>query len=905
MEHFIISISNILQSPYFLLSVLCFSITVKIGYIIQFISVMWRKNVVLKPLLFLLVSITCALIGDVTWLMKLMRSLFLPLPYFVLMFFIRIAWAALIIQYQTLSLFLQALTQPQYKVNLLYHITNCITLLCSGYFAYLAFFHPFDFMMRSDREIALLAGNTPETFIMRYMVPFLIGSFSLIGIFVAMSHAQKKELPKILRKQIRLFMLFFITPYFCIEFILATWLTAINQLLFVVSTSTLMLALAIYYCLHKVLKVRFLNTTSRVHGAQKPHIIGEFKNVLRELSNATNTQEFTHITQLFFKEAFGLPGNTVHLTIREQYPQEDKSAQSPYNELVESFVVEHDELFNPLEGPPVSLLVLDEIAFNNFYEPTQANTILINFLSSKIKADVFLPIYSNKALVGYITIAAGARNECISHTEQDAMGAFASYLGNVINLLHHRNVHTLLYKEKKLKDSLYTKHQEINHYKESVHSFLRRTKQKMLGIVFYKNGHFNKANNDAEKLISIDPNVQEGHPLSKALKEVARYVETFNTPYTLPAKDVSGNPLLLSGVPHLKQKHTIITVCYPDISDVILQQMHLLHDPNDWDYLLYLSSTKTGALINTFIPANEERLLNIKIKLLKAALNKKALFLNVPDGDLLPTVKLLHAISLRETLHTLSLSSPTRIDTIGPTLFGTAHRTVYERPLLQKLHNGTLFIKDIHYLDIATQAYLTEFISCGWHRLYESEQTLSSNTRIICSSHQKLSDLVQKGRFSPELYSLLKKQSVSIPSLLTLPTKEQESLITGFGDMLINSYTVKNIFALTKKEKQKILELQPATLHELTSRVEQMLLKKTNAMPASSDAYFNSGFEDPELILAGRLGKQALKDEHIMAMLWEKFKNQNKIALFLGVNRSSVNRRFKAFQIGENSEGIA
>ncbi len=905
MEYFITSIYDIIQSPYFLLSVLCFSITVKIGYIVQFIAVIWRKNVVLKPLIFLLVSITSALIGDVTWLIKLMRSLFLPIPYFVLIFFIRIAWAALVIQYQTLSLFLQALTQTHYKKNFLYYITNCVTFLCSGYFAYLAFFRPFDFMIKSERDVALLAGNTPETFIMRYIVPLLIGSFSLIGLFVAITHAQKKGLPKILRKQIRLFALFFITPYFCIEFILATWLTTINHLLFVVSTSTLMLALAVYYCLHRVLKVRFLNTAPRVHGAQKPHIIGEFKNVLRELSNATNTQELTHITQHFFKEAFGLLGNTVCLAVREQYPQEDKSTQSPYDELIESFIAEHDEFFNPIKGSPISILVLDEIEFNNFYEPTRANSTLIHFLSSKIKADVFVPIYSNKTLVGYITIAAEARSECISHTEQDSMGAFATYLGNVINLLHHRNVHTLLYKEKKLKDSLYTKHQEINHYKESVHSFLRRTKQKMLGIVFYKNGHFNRANNDAEKLISIDPNVQEGHPLSKSLKEVARYVETFNTPYTLPAKDVSGNPLLLSGVPHLKQKHTIITVCYPDISDVILQQMHLLYDPNDWDYLLYLSSTKAGTLINSFIPSNEEFVLNIKINLLKVALSKKALLLNVPDDDLLPTVKLLHTISLRETLHTLSLSSPTSIDSIGPTLFGSAHRTVYEKPLLQKLHNGTLFIKDIHYLDITTQSYLTEFISCGWHRLYGSEQTISSNTRIICSSHQKLSDLVQKGRFSPELYSLLKKQSVSIPSLNTLPTKEQESLITEFADMLINSYTIKNIFAITEKEKQKILELHPATLNELKSRVEQILLKKADTMPASSNTYFNNGFEDPELILAGRLGKQALKDEHIMTMLWEKFKNQNKIALFLGVNRSSVNRRFKAFQIGENSEGIA
>ena len=39
----------------------------------------------------------------------------------------------------------------------------------------------------------------------------------------------------------------------------------------------------------------------------------------------------------------------------------------------------------------------------------------------------------------------------------------------------------------------------------------------------------------------------------------------------------------------------------------------------------------------------------------------------------------------------------------------------------------------------------------------------------------------------------------------------------------------------------------------------------------------------------------ALKDPKIMVMLWNKFKNQNKIANILGVNRSSVNRRCKEY----------
>jgi len=894
MEQYIISLYQAAQSPFFLFSVLCFAIVIKFNYVVHFISALWKKDVVIRPLLFLLISMTSALICDITWLIKLSQSLFIPMPYYVVVFFIRIAWAFLAVQYQSLSLFLQALTQPKFKFKKWHTFTTAITGIFFFYFIYRALFHPFTLAEIAERDIARASMDNPEFLIMRYIIPVLVYSYPILGLVYVFRNMRSFKLPKLLRRQVKLFTVFFVMPYLLIEFILATCFSSINDMYFTISISTLLLTLALYYCMKNVLKVRLVNSSPRAIGIQQTRVIDEFKTVLRGLSEASNTQELTHITQLFFKEAFSIPHNTVHLTIREHYPQEEKQNRSSRDDMIEAFMATHDGLD--------TFLVRDEITFSNFYEQTKHNTDSIAFLKA-LDADVFLPIYSNKKLVGYITVDLGARTNHLTHSEQDAMLAFATYLGNITNLLRHRTVHTLLYKEKKLKDSLYNKHQEINLYKESVHGFLRHSKQKMLGILFYKNGHFNRANADAKKLIPFDPNLQEGHPLSKSLQEVARYVETFNTPFSLHAKDSAGNPLLLSGVPHLQHQHTIITASYPDISDVILQQMHLLADPNDWDYLLYLSSTKAGALINAALPSNEETILNTKIQLLKTALNKKAVLLSASQEDLNDTAKLIHAISMHETLHTLTLTTPTSFAAIAPTLFGTAQQS-NQTPLLEKLVNGTLYIKNIHHLDHKSQTTLAELISFGWYRYPQSEQTASSSTRIICSSNQILSTQVHAGRFSTDLYALLKKEIVKIPSIASLAFKEQESLIDGFTDQHITSHALKNICALSQKEKQKIIDSQPVSLQELKHQVQQALQEKTYTIPFEAGKTHNASFDDPELLLAGRLGKQALKHEHIMQLLWKKFQNQNKIALFLGVNRSSVNRRFKAFQIGHNSEGV-
>ena len=88
-------------------------------------------------------------------------------------------------------------------------------------------------------------------------------------------------------------------------------------------------------------------------------------------------------------------------------------------------------------------------------------------------------------------------------------------------------------------------------------------------------------------------------------------------------------------------------------------------------------------------------------------------------------------------------------------------------------------------------------------------------------------------------------------------------------------------------------------MQELKSKVQSLLVQKSKKNQIYQETQFDPAYEvtDPDLIQAARLGKHALKDHKTMVMLWNKFKNQNKIAMFLGVNRSSVNRRCKEFNL--------
>lgn len=80
-----------------------------------------------------------------------------------------------------------------------------------------------------------------------------------------------------------------------------------------------------------------------------------------------------------------------------------------------------------------------------------------------------------------------------------------------------------------------------------------------------------------------------------------------------------------------------------------------------------------------------------------------------------------------------------------------------------------------------------------------------------------------------------------------------------------------------------------------------MLINKAKKKQVKQEDVIDAAYSisTPDMYNVAKLGKNALKDKQIMTYLWNKFKNQTKIAKLLNVNRSSVNRRCKEFNLIE------
>jgi transcriptional regulator of aromatic amino acid metabolism len=845
------------------------------------------------------VLLGCALQQDSAWIAHILKKVFAGdrlIPIYSL--YMRISWGIFILQYQALALFLESLAGIKIlhtkKQKLIFSISSVLFLILT-ILAFIVFGQGASSDYNLFRSICWGYALLP------------VITFSL---FEIRKQLQKNKVPSILRKQLKILIFGMLGPYWILDILtafpisLATgWVT--NSYTYL-SLSNVFLNLAVLYCARKMIGLRFLNFHDHVKDHNRFNFMDDFKVILEKFSSVSTLEELGQITQTFFYDSLQVPLAKTKLYIREKQllhgvPQNTLISQS-VPALVENFMDKHNHVVCDFIFKN-KILIYDEIDFSNFYEKTTHCNQILTFLDT-LNADIFLPVYEDKKLIAYIIIERFSRHDKLySDVERDEMLIFCSYLGNIINLIQNKSLDMLIEQSKELKEELFKKHQLIMQYKESIRSFIRTNKQRTIGIIFYKNYKFVFGNQAAQDIIQINPNYQEGHHITKALKKIVANVENFNTQQTIFTKDSQNNTIILSGVPHLEQKNIIITAYYPEMSDILKQHIDYLKDPSEWDYLLYLETTDAGKLINQLIPSASETIVSFKINLFKAALSAKQLLIDVPERDTRSIMELLHHISLRETLHIVELKHEDKNNEIAIKLFGinplfNGHNS--EPPLLEKLNNNdTLCIQNVHFLTQESQERLADFLRYGYFKMLKSDHRIPSDVRIICSTNQNLEHLTQEKKFNPQLFELFKETTLTLPALHSLPEHEVSYLAEAFGEQAIQDKTYKKLLELTPRDSHKLIHTRPTSLCELKEKVQKLLQHKSKKNDIHLETQFNPTFDmtDPELIQAARLGKYALKDQKTMALLWHKFKNQNHIATFLGVNRSSVNRRCKEYNL--------
>jgi len=673
---FFLSLENIIGSKHMIFAVATISFFIKLYLIAKLFSFTFNHKKTHTSLSLLIIFIATSMIADSAWIIKLARELLFPnMDYRYALFWIRMTWVFNVIQFHSLALFVESLVKNKKLFGLRQKIYIPITFAMATLF--------FIVSITQFNNITQPNNSTLLKTIFHMQLFYNLYALLLLSTIITVIKFRKASLPKLLKKQLKVFLFVLIGPYLAIELIhfypFNIFQNFMNNQFALPTLSLALTTMAIYYSIKKVIGLRFLHMKKKQVQKKTFNFVHDFQAVLEQFSQATSEKELYLITQNFFKTAFCIPIQKTKLYIRKLH-QKNQTYQKIENttELtVETFISSYfhgcclEKIIKKAK-----ILVKDDIEFNNYYEEDKPIKKIISFLHS-INASLFIPIYEKDCLIAYIIIENhirmkqnGSTFEFYSKEEKNQMVVFTSYLGNMVNLLQNRNLKTLIKKEKELQEELYSKHQEINQYKESIRSLLNKNKDKKIGILFYRNRNFHFGNQIAKDLITTNPNTQDNHPITKELKKITYQVLQYRSPQTTMITDTDGNKLVLYGIPNLEKDDIIIAIHYPELSDILKKHLNLLKDPTKWDYLLYLETTQSGKLINELIPGHGETFLNFKIELLKIALSKKALLLDLPEKDLLPTVEILHHISFREHLQIINLKKASKTFETAIQLFG-------------------------------------------------------------------------------------------------------------------------------------------------------------------------------------------------------------------------------------------
>lgn len=903
MNHFIDffnHIACILKSKqfFFLTETIAFTLIISIGFLLintyLYHNKIHQKNH--RSFLFLLLIIVSMAIENLAWIFKLLYELeYFSIHYTLIKYCVLIAWIFNIILYQSLSLFIENIIENKPSIQWHQKLLFCINILFITIFLHTGIYHIYGIS-------SYIPINTLFRIAALYRIFMIIPS-----IIIAFQKIYLEHIPTILKKQLSIFLKFIIFPLLLSDFIQCIPIfneqgayADVSGIIAPICVS--LMTIAIIFCMLNLIRFRFLNISNKVQDKSNTSLTGSFKETIESLSLATTPQELTFITQTFFKENFKTSIENICLNFR--YKQEicasgiDNYCGSTSN-TIEFFLNKDHQSVDLLRE--YKILVADEIIFDAYYTTDENQLTLAQFLKN-IDSEIFLPMYDKNNIIAYLIVKRGEHHKFYSHTEQNKIVIYGTYLASAINIMHNSNTATLLNENKKIKEELYLKHQEANQYKESIKNILKEKFNSQVGILFYKDNRFTLGNQTAQNLLSINLNQQRKHPATITIMNLAQQVETFRTIQSRFLYDNNNKQLMVTGVPHLdSQGGVILTIHYPDTSDIIKTHIDKLQDPSQLDYLLYLETTKSGKLINQIIPSNSETLLHFKIKLLEIALSKKSTLLQSHSDDLLSIVEIIHHISLRNTLHILDLKPTTTTHDIAIKLFGINPLLLQEKEdgLLKKLNFGTLFIKNIELLDLDTQNKLAEFIRYGIFTICKSEQRVTSDVRIICSVSQNPQNLIEQGKLSIVLYKEIAETTLQMPSLLTMDEKELQDLIDGFTYQAVESSKFSTLLQMSKKDKDELIDKKSASLQEFKLKIQHLLTQKSKDYHIYHETHFDPEFNitNPKLLKAANLGKHALKDAEMMSVLWQQFQCQNKIAQFIGVNRSSVQRRCKEYNL--------
>jgi DNA-binding NtrC family response regulator len=240
-----------------------------------------------------------------------------------------------------------------------------------------------------------------------------------------------------------------------------------------------------------------------------------------------------------------------------------------------------------------------------------------------------------------------------------------------------------------------------------------------------------------------------------------------------------------------------------------------------------------------------------------------------------------------------------------------------KRGFFEQAHGGTLFLDEIGDMDLSAQAKVLRALQSGEVVRVGAERPLMVDVRVLAATNKDLSREVSAGRFREDLYFRLEVFPIQVPSL-NQRREDLELLARSFVEAFCLENGLRN-----KKIDPSVFEVLgrrswPGNVRELKNVIERAAILSSDIISVADlpeDPHQSPFDEDEEPVSPRRVARagervtlreyrEAAERGYIVQTLIEMDWNISKAAVELGVERTNLHKKIRAYGIlrGETIE---
>ncbi len=277
----------------------------------------------------------------------------------------------------------------------------------------------------------------------------------------------------------------------------------------------------------------------------------------------------------------------------------------------------------------------------------------------------------------------------------------------------------------------------------------------------------------------------------------------------------------------------------------------------------------------------------------------------------------IHALSDRNSGPFVAVNAASMVpERVEEALFGfvSEDKDTINPGLLEKAHNGTLYIDEVADMPLETQGKLLRLLVEQRFQRIGGGEDVQVDIRLITSTSRNLEKEARFGRFREDLYHRL-----NVMPLETPPLSKRREDIPELVDYFIDRLSSSTGLPSRKIGSDAMAALQahdwPGNVRQLRNNVERLLILATgdpmkpltlDTLPPEVSVVKHNGESrenDRMIAMPLRDARESFERDYLQAQIERFGGNISKTAAFVGMERSALHRKLKSLGVSGGKRG--